>query len=65
MELFYVSTAHTTNQNEIEQVCVVVAQEEPQAPLPGSVTHPPSPDVRPSVQGAASEVQRALDAHPS
>lgn len=29
MELFYIPTARTTNKNEIEQVRVVVAQEEP------------------------------------
>lgn len=63
MEFIYIPTARTTNKNEIEQVCVVVAQEEPQAPLPGSFTYPPSSDVRPLVQGAASEIQRALDAH--
>lgn len=52
-------------QDETEQVRVVVAQEEPQAPLPGSLPHPPASHVRAPVQGAAPEVQRALHAHPS
>lgn len=52
------------SQNEVQSICDLWPQQEPQATLQCAFSHPKENHVLPALQGAAAEVQRPLHAHP-
>ncbi|KAL2299227.1 hypothetical protein Nmel_013874, partial [Mimus melanotis] len=54
----------SSGQNEVQPLCDLGPQQEPQKTLQCPLPHPQENHVLTPVQGAAAEVQRALHAHP-